>query len=252
MVQSPGTPRIPEERDMEIAAYRTVSGAAVAGLILGLLAPAALVDPVAWCLPIAGILVSAYALLRVRRNAATLAGRKAALWGLGLSLCFAAMTAADWSYYRYCVRQEARQFAAMWFELLAESRPERAFQLSIDPKHRQPLDDRLWEYYRNNAEVRRTLDRYVAPAKEGEKPPPIRTLLALGKTARVRYLDSPLQANEDGSDLVDLRYAVTFDGAGGKKTFFLIVKLLRTKSGDGRANWKIHGCVSPDSNPGES
>jgi hypothetical protein len=246
MMSPTAPPRLAEDQDAEVAEYRTLSGAAVGGLILGLLSPAALVDSVAWCIPIAGILVSIYALWRIRRNDAALTGRKAAQWGLWLSLCFAAAAPADQLYYRYRIRQEARQFAAMWFDLLAAGRPERAFQLTLDVKNRQPLDDRLWEYYRNAPVVRATLDHYVAAAKEGEKPQPVRTLLALGKSAKAQYLDAPAQFQDVGMDVVYLRYAVTFDDAGAKKTFFLIVQLMRHKTEDGRAFWKISGCASPE------
>jgi len=234
-----------EIQDADVAEYRTVSGAAVGGLVLGLLSPAALVDPVAWCIPIAGLAVSGYALVRIRQNPTALTGRKAALWGLCLALCFAA-AAADRCYYRFRLRQEARQFAAMWFELLAAGRPERAFQLTVDEKNRQPLDDRLWEYYRNNPVERTKLDHYVAPAKQGDKPQPVRTLLALGPSATVRYLSAPLQDYDAGLDVVNLRYAVTFDDAGAKKTFVLIVQLMRRKGDDGHAFWRINNCGSPD------
>ena len=249
-MMSPTTsPRLAEDQDADVAEYRRVSGAAVGGLILGLLSPAALVDPVAWCLPVAGILVSIYALRRIRRSADELTGRQAALWGLWLSLCFAAAAPADLLYYRHRVCQEAKQYAAMWFDLIAEGRPERAFQLTVDQKNRQPLNDRLWQYYRDNPVVRTALDHYVAPAKEGGKPAPIRTLLALGKSAKVQYLDAPVIFKDVGVDVVALRYAVTFDDAGAKKTFFLIVQLMRLGGEDGHAFWRISNCASPESKP---
>jgi hypothetical protein len=233
------TPRFSEDLDAEVAEYRSLSGAAVGGLLLGLLSPAAFVDPAAWCIPFVGILVSAYALLHILRNGAALAGRKAALWGLSLSLCFAAAAPSDWLYYRFRLRQEAQPYAALWFDLIASGHPERAFQLSAEPRNRQPLDDKLWEYYRNNPVARAALDRYVAPAKEGEPPAPIRTLLALGKSAVAQYIDTPFQESDVGMEVLHQRYAVTFDDAGTKKTFFLIRQLTRQKVEDGRAAWKI-------------
>jgi hypothetical protein len=238
-----------EEPDEEVAEYRTVSKAAAGSLILGLLAPAAFVDPVAWCIPLTGIVSGGVAMFQIRRNAAALAGRKAALWGLWLSLFFATAAAADHLYYRYRLRREAEQFAAMWFELLAEGRPERAFQLAVDRINRQPLDDRLPDYYRNNYQARAQIDRYVAPAGPGEKPRPVRTLLALGKRAKVRCLDAPFQACQAGVEVVHLRYAVTFDDDGETKTFLLLVQLHRRKGEDGRSFWKISGCSSADEKP---
>jgi hypothetical protein len=249
MMTLANSPRFSEEQDADVAEYRSLSGAAIGGLILGLLSPTALVDPVVWCVPFAGILVNVYALWRIRRNPTELTGRKAALWGLWLSVCFAAAAPADLLCYRYRICQEAKRYTAFWFDLLAEGRPERAFQLLLPPKSRQPLDDRLWEYYRNNPEERYKLEHYVAPAKEGEKPSAVRTLLALGKSAAVQYLDAPIITKDGAVDLVYLRYAVTYDDAGAKKTFLLIVQLLRTKGDDGSTVWRINGCGSPENKP---
>ncbi|MCC6123395.1 MAG: hypothetical protein IT426_00385 [Pirellulales bacterium] len=50
-------------------------------------------------------------------------------------------------------------------------------------------------------------------------------------------------------DVVQLRYAVTFDDAGETKPFLLLVQLLRQNGEDGRAFWKISGCPSADEKP---
>jgi hypothetical protein len=208
-----------------------------------------LVDSVLWFIPAAGILASAYALLKIRRNAGELTGRKAALWGLWLSLCFAAAAPADLFYYRHRVCEEANQFAMLWFELLADGRPERAFQLTTVPKDRQPLDDRLWDFYNSNVMARAALDGFVAPAKEGNPPTAVRTLLALGKSAKVTCMGPVAMGSDQGVDIVFLRYAVTFDDAGAKKTFFLVLQLMRLKTEDGRAFWRINGPPSPENMP---
>jgi hypothetical protein len=238
-------------QDQDVAEYRSLSGMAVGSLVLGLLSPVALVDPLAWCIPFAGVLISLYAIFHIRRNAESLTGRKAALWGLCLSLCFAAAAPADRMYYRYRIREEAKPFAAIWFQLLAENRPEMAYQLTLIAKDRQPLDNGLWDYYVNNPLVRAGLDRFVAPAKDGENPQPVRTLLALGKSATVRYLDAPLQNQDEGVDILRLRYAVTYDDAGEKKTFILFLELLRMKGGEAPAYWKINGCGGTENKPKE-
>ena len=80
---------ITDPQDAELAAYRAVAGQAVVGLIFGLLAPLALVDPLLWAVPALGVLLSGWALRRIRRSEPALAGRKMALAGLVLSLLFA-------------------------------------------------------------------------------------------------------------------------------------------------------------------
>jgi hypothetical protein len=164
---------------------------------------------------------------------------------LWLSLCFAAAAPADWLFYRHLVRREAKEFAAAWFEMLADGHPEWAYQLAADPKNRHPLDDELWQFYRDNPRVWLEMDRFAAPAKEGQKPRPVRTLLALGKSAHVRYCETLSQQTLEGADIVLLRYAITFEDAGEKKTFFLLVQLLRRKTEDGRAYWRLMNCSPP-------
>jgi hypothetical protein len=246
MMSSTAPPRFSEAQDADVVAYRGLCGAAVVGLILGVLSPAALVDSVLWFIPAAGILVSAYALWKIARNAGELTGRKAALWGLGLSLCFAAAAPADFLYYRHRVCEEGNRFAMLWFELLADGRPERAFQLTMVPKDRQPLDDRLWDYYNKSVVQRASLDAFVAPSKDENRPTAVRTLLALGKSAKITYMGPAAIGTDQGVDIVFLRYAVTFDEAGAKKTFFVVLQLMRLKTEDGRAFWRINGPPIPE------
>ena len=118
-------------QDDDIAQYRQLCVLAVVGLILGLLSAAALIDPLTWVVPGAGILVSWLALRRIARAEAGLAGRKAALAGLLLSVLFGAAGAANAITYRALVRQQGRRFAEEWFELLLARQPQKAYQLTI-------------------------------------------------------------------------------------------------------------------------
>jgi hypothetical protein len=175
------------------------------------------------------------------RQAPVLAGRAAARWGLGLSLIFAVAGPTDWLVYQWRTEAEARQFAELWFKLLARQQPEKAFQLTMSPQLRQPLDDRLWEYYRLAPQWRLKLEQFVAPAPEGESPRLVRTLLALGERARVRYQGNLAHYEENPLEIVIQLFSVTFEDAGVKKTFFVIVRLGRHIQSNGTANWQILG-----------
>ncbi|MBN2578969.1 MAG: hypothetical protein JXB10_08255 [Pirellulales bacterium] len=225
--------------DKSLAEYRTLSVSAVVGLVLGLLSPLALAAPLLWGFPLTGVLVSLWSLWRIRRQATIVTGRAVALWGLALSLVFAAAGPADWFVTRWRIEKEARQFAKLWFELLAREQPERAYQLTLSPKLRQPLDDRLWQYYRGAPEWRLKLEQFTEPAPKGESPRLVRTLLALGESARVRYWGTLRHDHEGFLDSVLQRYAVTFEDAGGKKTFFAVLHLGRHHGPDADPEWQI-------------
>lgn len=68
--------------------YRALSTASVAGLILGLLSPLAILDWIFLVVPLCGVLVSLLALVKVRRNREELSGAPLARMGLILSLAF--------------------------------------------------------------------------------------------------------------------------------------------------------------------
>jgi hypothetical protein len=222
-----------------LAEYHTLSLSALAGLILGLLSPLALADPILWSIPLAGALLSVWALVKIRRQATVLAGKAAARCGLAFSLIFGAAGPAHWYVSQWRMEYEARQLAELWFDLLAKRQPEKAFQLTLTPDARQPLDAGLWEFYRRSPQWHFRLEQYVAPAKEGEPPRLIRTLLALGEKAQVHYQGTLSHYQENPVEAVIQLYAVTYEDAGEKKTFFAILRLGRRTDPKGIVSWWI-------------
>jgi len=233
---------ITDPQDAQLAEYHPLAGQAVLALIFGLLSPVALIDPMLWAVPLLGLLFSVWALRRINRYAPAMVGRKAALSALALSLLFAAAAPADWLVYRKMVRDEARQVADLWFRYLRDDQPQKAHQLTMAPQFRQPLDNKPWDFYRSNPRWRQGLEEYV-------KLPLIRTLLALGPRALARFYQTAGQARDNDNDAVDLLYAVTYEESGERKSFFVSVKLLRTKLASGGADWRIEqteGGVKPE------
>jgi hypothetical protein len=230
----PGVPdvHITDAEDAQLAAYRPLAGQAVLGLIGGLLAPLAMIDPLMWAVPVFGLVFSWWALRRIRRYAPAMAGRGMALCGLFLSVLFLATASSEWLAYRAIVRREARQFAPLWFRYLAQDEPQKAHQLTMPPAFRQPLDDRLWAAYRKSDDLREGLQSFVGN-------PLVKTLLALGPKAQVRFYRSAGQARDRNNDLIDLTYAVTYEEEGEKKSFFVSVQMMRIKMPAGGADWRI-------------
>lgn len=228
-------PHLTDHQDDEIAEYRALSGSAVGGLGLGLLSATALVHPLMWLVPLAGVGLSTLALRRIAEADPALVGRKAALAGLVLSVLFGVAGMADWAAYQALARREGRQFAEHWFELLARQDPQKAFQLTLSPRYRQPLDEGLAAFYREGPRWHRELLDYV-------ERPLVRTLLALGDRAVVRYWGTDGQQSDGERDVLSQIFAVTFDDPdeGRKKTFFVALTLHRVKTDDGRAFWRVY------------
>jgi hypothetical protein len=223
---------ITDSQDAEFAAYRALASQAVVGLLFGLLAPTALLAPAIWGVPAAGVFFSAWALRRIKSDPLALTGRKMAWAGLSLSLLLLVAAPSDWLVYRHIVRDEARQISSLWLRCVTHKEPQKAHQLTVPPRNRQPLDDSLWRYYRNNPHSRRKLEGYV-------QMPLVRTLLEMGSRADVRFYETAGQSQEDDADFVEQVYAVTYEEAGEKKTFFVVVQSMRTKLADGQAGWQI-------------
>ena len=222
---------VPDDADTK--QYRAVSGLAILGLLASLLSLLGLVTPLLWALAIVALLVNLAALKRIRANAPALLGRKAALAGLAVSAVALCAAPADWIVYRTLLRGEARQCAGLWFDYLRDNQPHKAHQLTLNPTTRDPLDDTLWESYREGSQGR--------PIFEGNlRSPEVRTLLALGDKATVRYYATESQWTEGDKDEVYQTFAVTFPDSDGLKTFFVGLMLERSvHSPTGRAYWQI-------------
>lgn len=227
------SPHLTDHDDGMVDEYRAVSGWAVAALILGLLAPLALVDVWLSLIPLAGIAVAVVALVRIAVLAPTFTGQKAALAGLFLSvLCLSAAGADQWVFWR-SIHGEARQFAKAWFEFLAEHEPLKAHQLSLPPSHRQPLDERLPDYYEEGEPWHEALEAYLAQ-------PVVQKLLDLGGRARLRYHATEASGRDAHSVGVRQLFAVTYDDADrGTTTFLVRLAMQRLPLEHGQAAWRL-------------
>ena len=71
--------------------------------------------------------------------------------------------------------------ADQWFELPAEKKPERAVMLQFAADQRQPLDERIWLYLRNNNQAKSELQKLV-------ESPLARVLLELGDKRKPGFI----------------------------------------------------------------
>jgi hypothetical protein len=227
--------------------YRAVEPWAVGGLLLGLLSPAALLGSLLLLVPPVGLLVNLVALARLSRDA-NRTGRPAALGGLALSVVFIVAPMAQMATSWVLLSRQARDVADQFLEYLREGSPEKAQILRFAPDQRQPLDELLWTYFRNNAEAKGNLIAFVAN-------PTVRTILELGGRAQVRFYKTAGVATAGTRGVVTYYYTVTYPAAGpqrfrGKKTFLVAVVLERKPTRNPDINpWRVvdvDGGFDPD------
>jgi hypothetical protein len=145
--------------------------------------------------------------------------------------------------YRNKIDGEARQFGLLFFKYLRENAPHRAHQLTLQAHKRRPVHELFRESYPDGSESQQQLLEFVAR-------PEIRALLALGKDAEVRYFDTESQWSQQGNDVLDVVYAVTYRPEGEPTSFFINTRLVRVSSlGDDRSYWFV-GKVVGGGKPG--
>jgi hypothetical protein len=223
---------ITDSQDEEFAAYRPLCGLSFVALFVGILAPLALAGRVFWLIPVFGVVIAWLALHRINAAAPNLKGRTVAVLGAALSLIFLAAAPTERFVSRKLLYDEARDFAEIWFRCLAQDEPDKAHQLTVSPVLRRPLNASLWSYYRNTKDLPEQLGRYA-------NGPVVRTLLALGPRARVRFYQTVSQDHMSRADVVQLCYAVTFEEHDEKTSFFVLLHLRRDQFSSGRAGWSI-------------
>ena len=241
-----GGPRLGEISESEVTEYRALSGMAVAGFGFGLLSPLAFIGPVLYIFPISGVLLNALALARIAKNHPAFTGRGIALAGLVLSTLCISIAPSQLSVSRYLLRTQARRCASFCFRYLAQDEPHKAHQLSREPQYRATLDDRLWDLYANNPRLIGELDKFLDNHA-------VRTLLALGDGAQVRFYETQSQYRQWGEERVYLVYAVTCKDESRKETFFVGLQMTLAPATDGApAGWYVDDIIDhtrPDEMP---
>jgi hypothetical protein len=215
------------------AEYRTIEPWAVGGVLLGLLSAVAMLGGVLWLVAALGIVANLVALARIR-NDRHRDGRGAALLGLGLSIAFAIAPMAQTASSRWLLSRQARPVAEMFLQFLCENGPEKAMDLRIAPDQRIPLDDQLWANFRHNPEARDLLKKFV-------QDPVVRTLMALGTQADVRFFKTSTVVTDGSRGVVSQYFTVTYpDDDEGKQTFFVNVMLERNTTEEPGINpWRV-------------
>ncbi len=164
----------------ELTDYRSVSRLAIAALVLGLASIVALAHPVAWVIPAAGCLVGWFALRVTSNPDIPVDGRRAALWGLCLSLFLGTAAVGRWTFERQILVHQARDFADRFLEMVQTEDFPRAVECTRSFAYRQRAGVPLDQFYAQNDSSRRELQQFREQAA-------VAAILAAGAGSEVRF-----------------------------------------------------------------
>jgi hypothetical protein len=231
MADAPATQSL-SSADDESREYRSVEPLAIVALVLGLFSPLAIVASL-WCVvPLFGLAAAGGALMRIARDERR--GRAMALVGMVLAAFFLMVPLARYASSQWLLARQGRLAADQFVAFLHEQSPEKAMLLQMAPDFRPPIDDGLWSFYRNDAESRGQLRKFVAN-------PSVRMLLALGDRADIQFYRTSGALAGHRMALVDYWYTVTFtDADNHKKTILFSVLLERKPTENKELNpWRV-------------
>lgn len=213
--------------------YQAIHPSAVIGLLLGLASPLALLHPLLWVVPLLAAVVSIYALRQIAYYAPVYTGRMPALLGLGLSIALGVAAFTQHQLIVWTLDYESRRFGSAWLELLRQDDILVAHQLTMIASTRYPLDENLLAIYRDDGRQRAGLQMFVDE-------PAVRTLLALGTDATIRFYQTEDVQRAGRSAVVVQSYAVSYLDGSDLKTFFVRLLLRRNYDPDTASfHWQV-------------
>jgi len=195
-----------ETSDLRSEEYRSVSGWAVAALLLGLLSAAAIVGPILWLIPAAGLVTAVVAMRKIKTAQGQKTGWYLALLGLLLSIFFAAAGPARTMSRNLWLQTRGERFARGFVDLLRNNQPLKALELT-KPGPRKPLPANPLESLEKNPEAKKSYDRFL----DNEL---VKALLEWGQNARLEEFSPRFLDSDERHDYVAVHYRI----ASGEKT----------------------------------
>jgi hypothetical protein len=212
--------------------YRSLSVPAVIGLVLGLASPLCFGAPLLFVIPIAGVALSLFALVRIGASDGALAGWWPAAAGLALSTAMLVAPSARGYVLKRVRTEQATEFANSWLHLVTAGQAEHAFKLTNDSLRAPPP-----------AEPGAKAEKPANPIDTFRASGVIKALLAAGADADVRFIDV---AGYDPQtfDLVFVqeRYEVVPSAAKGAAEPMKVTLTLQHArlSREGRSRWMVY------------
>lgn len=144
---------------VELQTYRAISPCAPLAVLCGLASALALVHPLLWTVPLAGMLVAWVGIKQISADSGY-TGRQTLLWGLALSLLFGTMAPVRYVSRHWMLSREAKRLAADWIGLIRQGDVLQAHQWTLSATERASADASLARYYESNATSLASLNEF--------------------------------------------------------------------------------------------
>lgn len=216
----------------QASGYRTLSIPAIVSLVLGLASPLCFGAPLLFVIPIAGIAISLFALIRIDSSGGALAGRPAAVVGLILSTAMVVAPTTRAYVIEHVRTKQGIEFADSWLNFVTSGQTEKAFKLTNDSLKGPPPPD-----------PEHKSDKPADPYDTFLAQPLIKALSALGADAQVQLLEvSGYDPHSFEQVFVQARYEVK--PAGSKPGAAPVTIVLTLQHGrlarEGRSRWMVY------------
>jgi hypothetical protein len=217
----------------EVVGYRSVSGWAVAALVLGLLSPAGIVAPILWLIPAMGFAAALFAMWSITTAQGQKSGWYLAVLGLLLSIFFGVAGPARAITRNLWLETRAQRIAQVFVDLLRQNKPLEAHELTKPASQRRPHGPNALELIQKNPDVKREYDRFL----NGEL---VKTLLERGESADVELASASFLGSNERQDVLTVPYHIGSKDAGKSVSVSGEIGLERTTElMTGRELWRV-------------
>jgi hypothetical protein len=213
--------------------YRSVSGIAILGLLLGLASPLSLISPILLVVPLAALFASLMALLRISRAEEILSGRTLAYAGLFLATFFLSYLPVRHYFRSQSLARPAQQLGDAFLELVRQKQLHAAHQL-MQPRFLLRDPNRpLVEYYAGDEAAGKELKAFL----ESEA---VEKILALDGHFDYQFESATTGTDHEGSDVLTLHYRLQPHGTTAKRPFPVWLVVVRSVDPLSNApSWKL-------------
>jgi hypothetical protein len=217
----------------EVVEYRSVSGWAVAALMLGLLSPAAIVAPILWLIPAIGLVAAIIAMWSISAAQGQKSGWYLALLGLLLAIFFGVAGPARAITRNIWLETRAERVAHVFVELLRQNKPLEAHELTRAASQRKPLGPNALELIQKNPDTKREYDRFLSSEL-------VKTLLEWGETAQVDLSSVSFLGSNEHQDVLTVQYHIASKDAAKPLSLSGEIGLERTTElMTGSERWRV-------------
>jgi hypothetical protein len=217
----------------EVVEYRSVSGWAVAALVLGLLSPAAIVAPILWLIPAMGFVAALIAMWSISAAQGQKSGWYLAVLGLLLAIFFGVAGPARAITRNIWLETRAERIAHVFVDLLGKNKPLEAHELTKPASQRKPLGPNALESIEKNPDMKREYERFLNSEL-------VKTLLERSETVRVELSSASLLGSNERQDVLELQYRIESKDAAKPLSLNGEIGLERTTElMTGREQWRV-------------